>query len=230
MLSCKLDDDRVLHVDHVLIRAVPLGAVGASERTVADRNDPFRFHVCAQLLLGEGRMELQLRREGADRAVPKEQTQLRLGHVADADMPNHSFSLELFHAAPRIHELLVNIGNRVGVALIHMGKGRVMVGKRPVDEEEIKVIGLKILHAQFGRPDDIRLPVHVIPDLAGKPQVAALDLACREHFSDLPLIVVHPGAVDHPIPDRQRFLHRRGHHVGGNMVGTERTHTDLGNV
>ncbi len=63
----------------------------------------------------------------------------------------------------------MDIGDRIGIAFIHMGEGRVVVGKRPVDQEQIEVIGLKILHAQFGGLDDIRLPMHVIPDFAGKP-------------------------------------------------------------
>lgn len=75
-----------------------------------------------------------------------------------------------------------------------------MLSNRPVDQVQVEVLGLELLHALQAVLTD--LGVVGVPELGGQPEVLAADLALLvqllESLAEASLVLVCLGAVDVP--------------------------------
>ncbi len=75
-----------------------------------------------------------------------------------------------------------------------------MLSNRPVDQVEVEVLGLELLHALQAVLAD--LSVVRVPELGGQPEVFAADLALLvqllESLAEASLVLVCLGAIDVP--------------------------------
>ena len=139
---------------------------------------------------------------------------------------------QLFHLAPGLHEVLVDVGLGVGTARAHVAAGRMEIGKRPVDQVHVQVIEPQVGERLAARGDHIDFGVLVVPQLGGDPEFLALDAAgawiVAERCADLGLRCRRPRRNRNAGSPPRGALDRFGDLIGGNVVGSECAQADGG--
>ena len=115
------------------------------------------------------RMELHFIDRRLDAGIAQKQIHLGLGHVGRADMTHPATVDKLLHGPPGAHVALMDVGSGMGVAHADVAARRMMVGKRPVDEEKVQILQVQIVERLSAGADHILRRVHVVPELGGDP-------------------------------------------------------------
>ena len=159
------------------------------------------------------RVKLHFVHRRLDARVAQNQLELRDGHIGRADMPDELQIDQLFHRAPGLHVVLMNVGLGVRAARADVATRRMVIGERPMHEEHVEIIETQVGERLAARGDHVLFSVLVVPYLRGDPELLALDPAPDDRFergADGVLVSVHRRAIEVPVADRGRALDRRG--------------------
>jgi hypothetical protein len=113
--------------------------------------------------------------------------------VGDADGPGPALAVELFQRPPGLHEVAAVPGRR-----------------RPVDQEQVDVLGAERLERLFEGLAGLVGLVRIVAQLAGDEDLTAVQARPGDGLAHLGLVAVHLGGVDVPVPGLERRAHR--HH------------------
>ena len=109
-----------------------------------------------------------------------------------------------------------------------------IVGKWPVDKEEVNIVQVQISQAFRAGKQHITLSVHVVPHLSGDEELFALDGSLvKRSLKDLAnqvFVAVNRGAVKHPVANLDCAGNRAADLLCREPVGTECSHADGGHI
>ena len=91
------------------------------------------------------------------------------------------------------------------------------LGDRPVQQQQVDVVGPEPPQRLLRRRRQRRRLVLAVPDLRRQPDVAAVHAARRDPGADLRLVLVRPRGVDVPVADLERVLHALGRVLPGHL-------------
>jgi hypothetical protein len=98
----------------------------------------------------------------------------------------------------------VDVRDGMWIASIDVASRRMMIGKRPMDQVEVKVFDLQVSKGFLTRRDDVVFAVFVVPELRRDPNLLATEFAQEEvleYFTDLLLVAVNGCAIKVAISD-----------------------------
>ena len=225
------EDDRIFGWGGVLRGTVAVRASRRAERRVADGDNSLCDQVSEELWLLEVRMEFHLVCRGQDARIVEEEIHLGHRHVGGADVADEAPVDELFKLAPGTHIALVYVGDGVGIASADVAMGRMVVGERPVDEIEVKVVELEVAQGLFAGGDDVIFVMLVVPELGGDPELFALDAGAHdllEGFTYKVFVAVDGGAVKVAIAEGSGVEHGGGYCGMRDMIGAKCSEADGG--
>ena len=136
-------------------------------------------------------VHLDLVHRRGDLALLVQPPQVVRREVRDADRARPSVAVELLERVPRLDEVAVVAG-----------------GQRPVDQEQVDVVGAELVEGLGERLAGVVGPVEAVVQLAGDEDVAAVEAGLGQRLADLLLVLVHLGRVDVPVTGLERGQHR----------------------
>jgi len=147
----------------------------------------------AHRVLGQVRVHLDLVDRGRDLGLlvqPPDVVRLEVRH---ADGPGPAVPVELLQSPPGRHEVTAVPGRQ-----------------RPVDQEQVDVIGAQCLQAVVERPARVVREVVRVAQLGGEEDLAAGHAGLGDRLADFLLVPVRLRGVDMPVADLQGGAHGRG--------------------
>src|SRR6201996_7979637 len=145
----------------------------------------------AHLILSQVRMHLDLVDRGDNLGLTVQPPQVMGLEVGHADGPGPAFAVELLQRPPGLHEVTA-----------------VPARQRPVDQEQVDVLGAESLERPCEGLAGIVGLVRVVAQLAGDEDLTAVEARPGDGVAYFGLVAVHLGGVDVPVPGLERRAHR----------------------
>jgi len=161
-------------------------------------------------VVGEIRMHLDLVDRGHRLRLAGEFLEVMDLEVGHPNAAGPAVGLELLQRLPGGDEVAVVAG-----------------GQRPVDEEQVDVVGAQIRQRLVEGPAGVIRAVKTVVELAGDEHVATVDTRIPDALTDAFLVAVHLSGVDVPVADLHRRANGRCGLFRGNLVHPEPQLRDL---